>query len=105
MFFRNRKRDLKKGLKEFRKTPEAVLVDVRSEDEYDLAHIPDSVNVPLKKLKKIGKQVPDLQTPVFVYCFRGIRADRAARRLAKMGYTDVRSIGGIAGYEGEVERG
>ena len=30
MFFRNRKRDLKKGLKEFRKTPEAVLVDVRS---------------------------------------------------------------------------
>jgi len=48
----------------------------------------------------VGKK----DTPLFIYCLRGARSRKAVRVLKQMGYTDVRSIGGISSYKGQVER-
>lgn len=41
--------------------------------------------------------------PLFLYCLRGTRSKRAAMILKRMGYQEVRSIGGIRGYKGDLE--
>lgn len=103
MFFLSPKKDINKGLKEYRDTPHAVLIDVRSQDECRKGIIPGAINLPLNRLKSARKLIPDQDTPIFAYCLNGGRADRAVKRLRRMGYTDCRSIGGLTGYKGELK--
>ena len=99
MFFR--REDINAGVEECRATPGAVLLDVRETDEFQSGHIPGAVNLPLSRIEQAKLEK---NGPIFVYCLRGTRSRRAAGRLARMGYTKVRSIGGITGYKGELER-
>ena len=48
--------------------------------------------------------VSEKDVPLFVYCHSGARSSQAVRLLARMGYTGVKNIGGIAAYTGKVER-
>ena len=91
-------------VEELKKIPNAVLLDVRTEDEYKSGHIPGGINIPVEKIADIEKIVQDRGTPVFVYCLRGTRSRRAAGILRSLGYTNVKSIGGIASYKGEIEK-
>ena len=64
-----RRPDFDGELARYRETPGAVLLDVRAPQEYAGGHVPGSQNVPLNQLPgQIGALVPDLGTPVFVYC-------------------------------------
>ena len=96
--------DIHRGVEAYRDTPGAVLVDVRSGSEYAEGHIPGSCNVPLQALDKIRAVAADQNTPLFVYCYSGARSAKAAVQLQKMGYTNVKNIGGIAAWNGSVER-
>ena len=102
--FRFRKPNINDGLEIYKNTPGAVLVDVRSADEFKMGRIPGSVNVPLNKLSLL-EQYAEKDTPVFVYCLNGARAERALKRLRRKGYTRVVSLGGVKGYSGGVENG
>ena len=44
--------DINQGIKEYDSTPNAVLLDVRTPQEYKEGHIPGSKNVPLQSLDK-----------------------------------------------------
>ena len=83
----------------------AILLDVRTPREHKAASLSGSVNLPLNQLKSANKVIPALDTPVFVYCATGARADRAVKRLKRAGYTNIRSIGGLEGYHGEIIKG
>ena len=97
--------DINKGVKEFRADNNAVLLDVRSEEEYAAGHIPGSFNIPLDRIGEAAGLIPDKKTAVFVYCLRGARSRRAVTALSKMGYEAARSIGGINRYSGQTESG
>ena len=96
--------DINKGLKEYAETENAVLLDVRTPQEYGEGHIPGSKNVPLQTLDKVRSVVENKDTELFVYCYSGARSRQAAAALGQMGYTNVQNIGGIAAYQGKVER-
>ena len=96
--------DLKRGLQEFRETPGSVLLDVRGEDEYRSGHLPGSKNLPRPMLPSLSTRLGPKSTPVFLYCLSGSRSARAARFLQRRGYARAKSIGGISGYTGPVER-
>ncbi len=98
-----RQPDIDRGVAEFRAAPGAVLLDVRTPSEYRSGHIPGSVHLPLQRLDKIASVVQNKDTPLFVYCHSGARSRQAVSALERMGYSDVRNIGGIAAYTGEVE--
>ena len=49
--------DIGQGVEEFRATPGAVLLDVRSRQEFQEGHIPGSQNIPLSSLE--GGGLPD----------------------------------------------
>ena len=98
MFFSS----INKGVEEFRQTSGAVLVDVRKPGEFREGHIPGAVNVPLDQIEVL--ELP-LETPIFIYCLWGSRSVQAGKLLEEIGYENVRSIGGIAGYKGEKVKG
>lgn len=96
--------DINQGLKEYENTAGAVLLDVRTPQEYKDGHVPGSKNVPLQSIREAKAVISRTDTPVFVYCLSGGRSRQAAGMLERMGYDNVKNIGGISAYKGKVER-
>ena len=96
--------DINKGLKEYAEAENAVLLDVRTPQEYGEGHIPGSKNVPLQTLDEVRSVAENKDTELFVYCYSGARSRQATAMLQHMGYTNVQNIGGVAAYHGKVER-
>ena len=96
--------DINAGIEEYKNTKGAVLVDVRTPDEYRQGYIPESKNVPLQQFTAIDSVVEDKSTPLFVYCHSGARSRRAATAFERMGYVNVKNIGGIISYRGDLKR-
>lgn len=92
------------GVAEFERTPGAILLDVRTEEEYAAGHIGGSCNLPLHTIVRVEEEIPDKNTPLFVHCRSGARSGQAVSSLKRMGYRNVRNIGGIMDYHGKVER-
>jgi len=95
--------DINQGIKDYQATPGAVLLDVRTSEEYRDGHIPGSKNVPLQAIDKVPSMVENKDTALFVYCYSGARSRQAVGQLQRLGYTHVNNIGGIAAYVGKVE--
>ena len=96
--------DINEGLRAFHSENDAVLLDVRTTEEYNEGHIPESVNIPLSDIHTISSVSSNHNVPLFVYCHSGARSRQAAGELKKMGYTQIKNIGGITGYRGKVEK-
>lgn len=95
--------DINAGVRRFRETENAVLLDVRGVQEYAAGHIPGSANLPLDRLEEVDELVPEKDRPIFVHCLSGGRSARALAVLKEMGYHNVENIGGISAYKGELE--
>ena len=95
------KPDLDVGVARCRQTPGAVLLDVRTPEEYAAGHVPGSRNIPLDRIS--GARL-DKGAPLFVYCRSGARSGQACAILTRRGFEAV-NIGGIMNYCGELEQG
>lgn len=76
-----------------------VVLDVREPNEYEAAHIPESVNLPRGLLEfNIWSLVPDKNEKIMVYCKTGARAALATRQLNELGYVNALAVatGGAA---------
>lgn len=58
------------------------IIDVREPYEYNVKHIPGSINVPLSKLKRRKMDVP-IDKEIILYCQTGIRSKQAANLIFK----------------------
>jgi len=94
--------DFTQGIRDYYNVPGALLLDVRTPQEYKSGHIPESKNIPLQSIDQIGSVVENKETKLYVYCQSGARSRQAAGILKRMGYTNVKNIGGIAAYKGRV---
>ena len=74
----------------------ALLVDVRSPEEYADGHLDGARNIPLDVLQGALGGLPR-DKPIIVYCAVGSRAGVAATHLAEAGY-DVRNLGAMANW-------
>ena len=91
-------------LEQFRSQPHAILLDVRDEEEYAQGHLPGAQNVPLAALRHFADDLPDYDTPLYLYCQSGGRSLKAVTVLRGVGYTSVHDLGGINSYRGELEK-
>ena len=98
-----RQPDINQGVKEYRAVPQAILLDVRTPEEYGGGHVPGSRNLPLQQIEKITAIAEKKETPLFVYCQSGARSRQAVSLLQRMGYENVNNIGGMSAYRGKVE--
>lgn len=82
-----------------------VVLDVRTQEEYDAGHIPDALLLPDTELKQRAEELlPDKEQTILVYCRSGRRSASSAKLLVELGYTSVYDFGGILDWTGEVVR-
>ncbi|MBA3555769.1 MAG: rhodanese-like domain-containing protein, partial [Gemmatimonadales bacterium] len=68
------------------------VLDVRSAQEYAIAHIPGSINLYEKEVEQITRAYPAKATAIVLYCngpFCG-KSKRLSQELVSRGYTNVR---------------
>lgn len=80
--------------------PASCFFDVREEDEFVTGHADEAVLFPLGTIDEASaaEAIPELDTPVLVYCRSGARSFQAAMRLIGYGYTRVYDLGGLNGW-------
>ena len=80
-----------------------IILDVRTEPEYQAGHIPGAILLPNESIGA-GEppQLPDRDQLILVYCRSGNRSKQASDKLAKLGYTNIVEFGGINSWPGEV---
>jgi len=74
-----------------------TLIDVREVDEYEQAHVPGAILLPLSELGERLDEVPG-GAPVLIICKSGIRSMRAAEALAHRGHDVANVAGGTDGW-------
>ena len=96
------RKDINEGVRSFRQSKNAMLLDVRTREEYASGHIEGSLNLPLDEIDKVDSVVKDKNAPLYVHCLSGGRSARAAAYLGGKGYREVHDIGGIGSYKGKI---
>jgi len=75
----------------------AVVIDVRSVEEFNDNHLPNAVNIPLDDLsERLPRRVKDKNQVLLLHCLSGTRSGIAKRQLMKMGYANVFNLGSLA---------
>ena len=83
--------------------PDAIILDVRTQDEYEKKHIPNAVLVPIENLRDGDfSKLPDKDATILIYCWTGRRAEDAAIILVEHGYKNVYEFGGLVDWTGSV---
>jgi len=84
-------------------SPSFVILDVRTQEEFNTAHIEGAINIDFyssdfkEQLAKLNKSKTYL-----VYCRSGVRSSKAAKIMEKMGFTKIYNMkGGIIKWEKE----
>ncbi|MDB4522250.1 rhodanese-like domain-containing protein [Gammaproteobacteria bacterium] len=72
----------------------ALLVDVRTEDEYRQGAIEGAINHPVQWISS-GCILEDKETPLVVYCATGMRSRMAKEMLLGAGFNQVYDLGGL----------
>lgn len=76
--------------------PSAMVIDVRTADEYKSGHFSGAANIPVDRISKSAKRLGDKDSPKIIYCASGARAKQAARVMKSMGFSSV-YVGGTLG--------
>lgn len=74
----------------------ALLLDVRTKEEFENGSIPGAVNIPLDSLREEWKRLNKNQ-PIYLFCQIGLRGYLASRILTQNGFTQVQNLSG--GYQ------
>ena len=94
------RKDINDGVEQYRKEDNAVLLDVRTDEEFAEGHIEGSLNLPIGEIDRAATVISDKSVPIYVYCRSGNRSARATAYLKENGYSKVYDIGGIISYKG-----
>ena len=70
----------------------AIVVDVRSPEEFQGGHCPESINMPLNTLQARYLEL-DKKRPIIVCCASGGRSSMAMNFLKENGFTEVINAG------------
>ncbi len=74
----------------------ALVVDVRTPDEFARGHYDGAINIPLGELSdQLDRLGPDKNKPVVLYCHSGARSAAAKRTLERAGFTNVANAGSL----------
>lgn len=84
---------------------EAIIIDVRSIEEYESGHIKGAINIPVDVIELVGIEqiISSKEKNIIVYCRSGNRSRHAAEILISLGYTNIYDLGSINKWSGELE--
>ena len=82
---------------------EVMVVDVRTQEEYNGGHIENAVLVPNESIgSEMPEALPDKEATLLIYCRSGRRSKEAAQKLLSLGYQNVYDFGGVIDWPYEL---
>ena len=82
-----------------------IILDVRTQAEYDEKHIPGAILIPDYEIKeRAEEELTDKDQLILVYCRSGRRSKLAAEALVELGHTNIKEFGGIIDWHYEVTK-
>ena len=75
-------------------TADVIILDVRTQEEFDAGHIEGAILIPYSEIAQRAQEL-DKTATILIYCRSGRRSEIAARVLVDMGYPAVYDFGGI----------
>ena len=82
-----------------------IILDVRTQEEFAEGHIPGAICVPNETISdEMPEELPEKDQLILVYCRSGNRSKQASKKLAELGYTNIKEFGGIIDWNGEIEK-
>jgi rhodanese-related sulfurtransferase len=91
---------------QFLNNDNAIILDVRTEDEVNRGKIPGAINIDIYKGQGFIYMVDALEKSkdYYVYCAAGVRSFNACRIMEELGFGNTYNLlGGFSNWEGEVE--
>ena len=80
----------------YAKDTEVLIIDVRTEAEWNSGYLENAIHVPLDKIKETIVLIEhDKSKEIYLYCRSGNRSGKATSILQNLGYKNVTNIGGI----------
>lgn len=80
-----------------------VILDVRTQEEYDSGHIPQAILIPYDVIPQKAESIlKDKNQKILVYCRSGNRSKKGSASLVEEGYTNVFEFGGISTWPYEI---
>jgi phage shock protein E len=76
----------------------ALLLDVRSQSEFNGGHLDGALNIPVGALESRIKELGSVDRSVVVYCASGVRSRTASKLLQKNGFHDVHDLGSLRNW-------
>jgi rhodanese-related sulfurtransferase len=80
----------------------AIVLDVRTKEEYAGGHIKGSINIPLDELSSQLAELGSHSTPIITCCLSGGRSTLAVQILHQGGFSHVHNGGGWRSLQGEL---
>ncbi len=80
----------------------AIILDVRSKEEYSGGHINGSLNIPVDKLSSNLSKLKDKEKPIITCCASGMRSASAKSILKSNGYKEVYNGGGWSSLQNKI---
>lgn len=77
---------------------DAVVVDVREDNEWHAGHAPNAIHVPMGSVPESLDQLPDTDETIPVICRSGGRSDRVVQWLVQQGFDVVNVDGGMRAW-------
>jgi rhodanese-related sulfurtransferase len=90
------------SVQELQAKPKYIVLDARELKEYNTSHLKNAIYVGFNKFdnSKVTKKIENKNSPIAVYCSIGVRSEKIAEKLIKLGYTNVYNVyGGIFEYK------
>lgn len=80
-----------------------IIIDARTEEEFNEGHIEGAILIPEYEIgERAGKELPNKDQLILVYCRSGRRSKIASQALDDLGYTNVKEFGGIIDWRYEI---
>ena len=84
--------------KEIIDTTDCTILDVRTEDEFVLGHLENSICIPVDDLPSRLNELPDRSATILICCRSGKSSAIAAEYLDEEGYENVYDFGGLLSW-------
>ena len=82
-----------------------IFIDVRTQQEYDTGHIPNSTHISVESLESRIDEIEKFrEKKIVVYCRSGNRSSKGTKIFNKYGFEAVNLSGGMLQWKGPVDK-
>ena len=84
----------------------ALILDVRTPEEFEISRIPNSINIDFYNPQNFMQEIEKLDKNIsyYIYCRTGVRSANSCQLMGELGFNKVYNlVGGIIEWKGEVD--